>query len=108
MATSEAVGQVSGERVMIQFIKSLFAKKDTSRDAAKKRLQLLLIHDQVNLTPEQMTSMKQEIVAVIERYLQIEADDTHVALDRLDKQIRLVGSIPLKEEAPAQRARKTS
>ena len=93
---------------MIRFIKSLFVKDDSSRDAAKKRLQLLLIHDQVNLTPEQMTSMKEEIVGVIERYLQIEADDTHVALDRLDKQIRLVGSIPLKEETGRQRKRKTS
>ncbi len=93
---------------MIRFFKSLFAKDDSSREAAKKRLQLLLIHDQVNLTPEQMTSMKEEIVGVIERYLQIDTDDTHVALDRLDKQIRLVGSIPLKEETKRERIRKSS
>lgn len=93
---------------MIRFFKSLFAKDVSSRDEAKKRLQLLLIHDQVNLTPEQMTSMKAEIVGVIERYLQVEADDTHVALDRLDKQIRLVGSIPLKEETKRERVRKSS
>ena len=61
---------------MIRLLKSLFVQDDTSRDIAKKRLQLLLIHDQVDLTPEQMMEMKREIVDVIERYLKIEADDT--------------------------------
>ena len=92
---------------MIRFIKSLFVKDNSSRDIAKKRLQLLLIHDQVNLTPEQMVEMKKEIVDVIERYLNVEADDTYVALDRLDKQIRIVGSIPLKEGRPGQKERKS-
>ena len=44
---------------MIRFLKSLFVQENTSRDVAKKRLQLLLIHDQVDLTPEQMVNMKQ-------------------------------------------------
>ena len=92
---------------MIRLLKSLFVQDDTSRDIAKKRLQLLLIHDQVDLTPEQMMEMKREIVDVIERYLKIEADDTYVALDRLGKQIRLVGSIPLKEEGQRTRQRKS-
>ena len=92
---------------MIRFIKSLFVKENSSRDIAKKRLQLLLIHDQVNLTPEQMVEMKREIVDVIERYLNVEADDTYVALDRLDKQIRIVGSIPLKQDSPGSRERKS-
>ena len=92
---------------MIQFLKSLFVQDDSSRDIAKKRLQLLLIHDQVDLTPEQLVEMKKEIIDVIERYLNIEAEDTHVALDRLDKQIRLVGSIPLKEEGMKSRKRKS-
>ncbi len=89
----------------MSFFKSLFAKKDQSKQVAKKRLQLLLIHDQVDLTPSQMTQMKQEIVEVIERYLSIETDNTHVMLDRLDKQIRLVGSIPVREDT---RSRKSS
>ncbi len=90
---------------MMTFLKSLFVRSQSSKDVAKKRLQLLLIHDQVDLTPTQMTQMKQEIVDVIERYLSIETEDTHVALDRLDRQIRLVGSIPIKDTQ--QRTRKS-
>ena len=101
------MGENASECIMIRLLKSLFVQDDTSRDIAKKRLQLLLIHDQVDLTPEQMMEMKREIVDVIERYLNIEADDTYVALDRLGKQIRLVGSIPLKEEGQRTRQRKS-
>ena len=86
------------------FWKSLFSRSSSSKEVAKKRLQLLLIHDQVDLTPDQMVQMKQEIVEVIERYLSVETEDTHVVLDRMDNQIRLVGSIPLRESTRRKRS----
>lgn len=86
------------------FWKSLFSRSSSSKEVAKKRLQLLLIHDQVDLTPDQMIQMKHEIVDVIERYISVETEDTHVVLDRMDKQIRLVGSIPLRENTRRKRS----
>ena len=86
------------------FWKSLFSRSSSSKEVAKKRLQLLLIHDQVDLTPDQMIQMKHEIVDVIERYICVETEDTHVVLDRMDKQIRLVGSIPLRENTRRKRS----
>ena len=82
----------------MSFLKRWFSGIDSSKDVAKKRLQLLLIHDQVDLTPEQMSEMKREIVEVIERYICIDSDDTHIVLNRLEQQIRLVGSIPIENE----------
>ncbi len=80
------------------FFKRWFSRNDSSKEVAKRRLQLLLIHDQVDLTPDQMSEMKREIVGVIERYLCIDTDDTHIVLNRLEQQIRLVGSIPIEGE----------
>lgn len=71
---------------------------DASKEIAKKRLQLLLIHDQINLTPNQLQQMKSEIIEVIERYINIDTDDTHVLLDRLDNQIKLVSSVPIQQK----------
>ena len=82
----------------MSFFKRWFSGTESSRDIAKKRLQLLLIHDQVDLTPDQMSEMKREIVDVIERYICIDTDETHIVLNRLEQQIRLVGSIPIEGE----------
>ena len=41
------MGEGSSERVMIRFLKSIY--EDKSVAILQKRLQLLLIHDQVNL-----------------------------------------------------------
>ena len=75
-----------------------FQQKNNTKEIAKKRLRLLLIHDQVDLTPSQLSEMKAEIIEVIERYLSIEPEDTHLVLNRFEKQIQLVGSVPLSED----------
>ena len=78
---------------MFRKLTTMFQRKEGSSKQAKKRLQLLLIHDKIELTPREMAEMKQEIVAVIERYLNVDQNQTHFRLDRVDSQIRLVSSI---------------
>ena len=72
---------------------TMFQRKKGSGTQAKKRLQLLLIHDKIELTPREVAAMKQEIVSVIERYLNVDQNQTHFRLDRMDSQIKLVSSI---------------
>ena len=80
----------------MKWLKNFFiVKKTPSKDVARKRLQLLLIHDQIDLTPEELQQMKAELVQVIERYVQVNSNDTHVMLNRMDNQIKLVSSIPI-------------
>ena len=73
-------------------------KPKGSKVQAKKRLQLLLIHDKIELTPTEMSNMKAEIVAVIERYLDVDQDQSHFRLDRVENQITLVSSIPVSSQ----------
>lgn len=78
---------------MFRKLTTMFQRKEGSSTQAKKRLQLLLIHDKIELTPREMTEMKQEIVEVIERYLNVDQNQTHFRLDRVENQIKLVSSI---------------
>ncbi len=78
---------------MFRKLTTMFQRKEGSSKQAKKRLQLLLIHDKIELTPREMAEMKQEIVTVIERYLNVDQNQTHFRLDRVDNQIKLVSSI---------------
>jgi cell division topological specificity factor len=68
----------------------------SSRSDAKQRLKFLLIHDQCDLTPGQLDLMKGEILAVIQRYLDIEEDGIEFKLAREDGQIALISNIPVR------------
>ena len=45
-------------------------KEESSAQAAKRRLQFVLVHDRINLPPDIMTAMKEEILQVISKYVQ--------------------------------------
>ncbi|MEM6926005.1 MAG: cell division topological specificity factor MinE [Myxococcota bacterium] len=69
----------------------------SSKDEAKQRLKVVLIHDQINLTPTQMQAMKDEILGVISRYCEIvDDDDVRFQLDRLDQSVVLHTSVPVR------------
>ena len=73
----------------------LFQGRNRSKEDAKKRLKLLLVHDQVDLTPGQMEAMKQEIMVVIQKYVEVDMDATEIRLDRGEKQVALGVSVPV-------------
>lgn len=50
----------------------LFSRKKSSKNVAKDRLKLVLIHDRANCNTEVLEMMKQEIIQVINRYMEID------------------------------------
>jgi len=68
-----------------------------SKEDAKQRLKFLLIHDQVDLTPGQLDQMKAEIMEVIARYVEVEADEnSEFKLEKGEGHVALVSSIPVR------------
>ena len=49
-----------------------------SKEVAKERLKLVLMHDRVQLTPDQFARMKDEIMEVIKKYLEIDVQETDI------------------------------
>lgn len=76
--------------------KSVFGAPPSSKDDAKQRLKVLLIHDQVALTPAQMDAMREEIMDVISRYVEVEDDGVEFRLSREDGSISLVSNVPVR------------
>lgn len=72
-----------------------FKRSQSSKDEAKQRLKFLLIHDQVDLTPAQLEQMKNEILEVITKYVEIDPEETDIRLERSEDSIALVSSIPV-------------
>ncbi len=65
-----------------------------SGSKAKERLQFVLVHDRINLPPEQLDAMKQEILAVISKYVRVDANNVDIALQQRDRDSLLVAEIP--------------
>lgn len=73
----------------------LFGRKENSSAVAKNRLQLVLVHDRVDLTPGKLEQMKDELIQVISKYVEIDQQGIDIALTKNNNQSRLTAQIPL-------------
>ena len=62
---------------------------------AKQRLQLVLVTDRNNLPPEKLQQMKDEIIAVISKYVSISPDKVEINVEQRERDNWLVADIPL-------------
>ncbi len=67
-----------------------------SAQSAKERLQLVLINDRTNLSSEELTQLKDELLQVISRHVDIDTTAVQIALEHDGRSQRLVADIPLK------------
>ena len=73
----------------------LFGRKK-SANSAKERLQLVLIHDRTDLTPAQLESLKDDLIATISRHIEIDPTAVSINVAQDGREQRLVADIPLK------------
>ena len=71
--------------------------RDTSSSAkaAKERLQLVLIHDRTDISPAIMEVLKDEIIAVISKHVDIDRSLVEINLAQNQRENRLIANIPL-------------
>ena len=78
----------------------LFSNRGSSKDVAKDRLKLILIHDRSDLSPELLELIKGEIMKVISSYAEIDASEVDIRLTRTDESEgnspALIASIPIR------------
>ncbi|WP_345740311.1 cell division topological specificity factor MinE [Synergistes jonesii] len=87
--------------------------RQKSGSVAKERLQLVLIHDRNDISPEILNALRGDLINTIKKYLEIDENGIELDLNREDHSVALLASIPLKNmrrhapEAP-QAQQKTS
>ena len=72
-----------------------FTGKKQSASQAKERLQLVLSHDRTNLPPGVMDSLKDELLEVISRHIDIDRNKVRIEMAQDGRQQSLVADIPL-------------
>ncbi|MFZ5856044.1 MAG: cell division topological specificity factor MinE [Chloroflexota bacterium] len=73
-----------------------FLKPKRSAASAKERLQLVLIHDRTDLTAGELDALKDDLLDVISKHVDIEPDEVRIGLERDGRSQRLVADIPLR------------
>jgi cell division topological specificity factor len=80
----------------MNWLNRLFGEKSpSSRDVAKQRLQLVLVHDRNQISPGMLEILKDEIIAVISKHIEIDGAGVHVTFSQSEREGRLVADIPL-------------
>ena len=80
-----------------------FFKKKNSGDVAKDRLKLLLISDRANCSPETMEMIKNDIIKVISKYMEIDAEGLDIQITQTESENKngnvpaLFANIPIKD-----------
>ena len=81
---------------MANFFERLLGRGPTSSaQAAKERLQFVLIHDRTDISPAVMEQLKDEIIAVISKHVDINRAGVEINLTQSQRENRLVANIPL-------------
>ncbi|GAB4509898.1 MAG: cell division topological specificity factor MinE [Anaerolineae bacterium] len=79
------------------------SKDEHSASTAKERLQFVLVHDRINLPPERLKEMKEELLQVISKYVAVSSDKVEIALEQRDRENNLIiAEIPFSKSLTSQ------
>lgn len=80
----------------MDFLNRVFSKDTPSKDIAKERLKLILIHDRSNMSPQFLEMVKNDIIKVISDYAVVEEHEIEIKFEDVGSPA-LVASIPIKK-----------
>jgi cell division topological specificity factor len=81
---------------MADWMKQITGTRKQSATYAKERLKLVLIHDRTELTPTELDNMKNELLEVISRHVDIDKEAVRITMNQEGREQRLTADIPLK------------
>lgn len=76
-------------------MKLLNKNHKTSKEIARDRLKVVLIHDRANISPEIMQCIKNDIIEVISHYVDINKNEMEISLENDTNSVALLASIPI-------------
>lgn len=80
----------------IRALLNILTGKQDSKDVAKERLRLVLVHDRAGVSPEFLERIKEEVIQVISKYMEIDENNTQINIHRADGTAVLEANLEIK------------
>lgn len=85
-----------------QIIRFFKKEQNLSKNIAKERIKLVLIHDRAGVSQHFLEKIKEEIIEVISKYMEIELGELDIQLTNLSKDgdhssTALIANIPIRK-----------
>lgn len=81
---------------MLDALMKIFGKSERpSGQIAKERLRVVLIHDRASVSPELMEVIKNEIINVLSKYMDVQKKGIEISLANDEDSVALVANIPV-------------
>ena len=77
------------------FMKLFQVDSGKSKEVAKERLRVVLVHDRINLPPKYMESIKEDMLKAVSTYMEVNEAQTQINLTKNQSAISLVAIIPV-------------
>lgn len=82
---------------MLELLSRIFGKESSaSKDIARERLRLVLVHDRSMVSPEIINSLRDDLIQVIQKYMDIDLESLLVNIEGEDNSVALIANIPIK------------
>lgn len=80
---------------MSTFFDRILGREKRSARQAKDRLKLVLIHDRIDMNPGTLETLKDELIEVISRHVDIDPGAVQIEMTQEGRQQRLIADIPI-------------
>lgn len=80
---------------MLKAIRRFFGEK-ASGNVARERMQVVLMHDRLDLTPDILQALKNDIMVVLSRYMEIDDQSIKVDFEQGKNYTALVSNVHIK------------
>lgn len=83
--------------MLLDVFNRIFGRESVnSKEIARERLRLVLVHDRASVSPDFLNSLKEDLIRVIRDYMDIDEEGLQVNLENQDNSVALIANIPVR------------
>jgi cell division topological specificity factor len=80
----------------VDIMSKFFKEDNSSKNVAVERLRLVLVHDRASVSLGLMESLKEDLIEVITKYMEIDEAAMEINLNSGERSAALIANIPIK------------